>query len=116
MTERHVYVQRIDPEQRPAYVDAHDEVPEGVREAMARGGVERFDLFVRGDVAVCILECGDLDAYLEAVTDDPAVEEWERHVAQFKREGVDVDADPDEQIPFAEEVWTFRPGAERDVE
>jgi len=108
-TERAVYVQRIDPEYREQYVAAHDDVPEGVKAAMERGTVTSFDLYVRDDVAVCILEAEDLDAYLDAVTDDPAVEEWERHVAQFKREGVDVDAPADEQIPFMERIWSFEP-------
>jgi L-rhamnose mutarotase len=107
--ERAVYVQRIDPDEREAYVRAHDDVPDGVTAAMERGGVTSFDLFVRDDVAVCVLEAEDVDAYVEAVTGDPAVEEWERHVAQFKREGVDVDADPDEQIPFMDRIWSFRP-------
>lgn len=107
-TERAVYVQRIDPDRKQEYIDAHDDVPEGVTAAMERGTVTEFDLFVRGDVAVCILEAEDLDAYLDAVTGDPEVEEWERHVAQFKREGVDVDAPEDEQIPFMDRIWGFR--------
>jgi len=108
-TERAVYVQRIDPERRRAYLDAHDDVPEGVTDAMARGGVTNFELYVRDDLAVCVLEAEDLDAYVETVTGDEAVEEWERYVAEFKREGVDVDADPDEQIPFMDRIWTFAP-------
>jgi Domain of unknown function (DUF718). len=107
-TERAVYVQRIDPDEREAYVEAHDDVPEGVTEAMERGGVVEFQLFLRDDIAVCVLEAEDLDAYVDAVTGDPAVERWERHVAQFKREGVDVDAPEDEQIPFMDEIWSFR--------
>lgn len=110
-TERAVYVQRIDPEYREEYVAAHDDVPDGVTAAMERGTVTSFDLFVRDDIAVCILEAEDLDAYLAAATGDPAVEEWERHVAQFKREGVDVDAPEDEQIPFMDRIWSFRPDA-----
>ena len=35
-TERAVYVQRLAPDQREAYVDAHDDVPEGVTDAMER--------------------------------------------------------------------------------
>lgn len=108
-TERAVYVQRIDPDRRQEYVDAHDDVPEGVTDAMERGTVTDFELYVRDDLAVCVLEAEDVDAYLDAVTGDPAVEEWERHVAQFKREGVDVDAPEDEQIPFMDRLWSFRP-------
>ncbi|MFB6308192.1 MAG: L-rhamnose mutarotase [Haloarculaceae archaeon] len=108
-TERAVYLQRIDPDRRDEYIRAHDDVPDGVTDAMERGGVEEFELYVRGDIAVCLLEAADIDAYLEAVTGDPDVEQWERHVAQFKREGVDVDAPPDEQIPFMDRIWEFRP-------
>ena len=108
-TERAVYVQRIDPEHRQAYIDAHDDVPQGVTEAMERGTVTSFDLYVRDDVAVCILEAEDVDAYVEVVTDNPEVEEWERRVAQFKREGVDVDAPEEEQIPIKDRIRSFRP-------
>ncbi len=108
-TERAVYVQRLDPDQRADYLAAHEEVPEGVTDAMRRGGVTEFELYVRDDIAVCILEAEDLDDYVATVTDDPAVESWERRVAEFKREGVDVDADSDEQIPFMDRVWSFEP-------
>ena len=111
-TERAVYVQRLDPDQREAYVAAHDDVPEGVTDAMERGGVEEFELYVRDDVAVCILECADLDAYLDAVDDDEVVAEWERYTGQFKQSGVDADADPEAGIPFMERVWRFEPDAE----
>jgi L-rhamnose mutarotase len=107
-TERAVYVQRIDPDRREEYVDAHEDVPEEVIAAMERGTVTEFDLYVRGDVVVCLLEARDLDRYLNAVTGDPAVEEWEQHVAQFKREGVDVNAPADKQIPFMDRIWSFR--------
>jgi L-rhamnose mutarotase len=111
-TERAVYVQRLDPDQREAYVDAHDEVPAGVTDAMERGGVEEFELYVREDIAVCILECADLDAYLDAVDGDEAVAEWERYTGHFKQSGVDADADPEAGIPFMERVWRFEPDAE----
>lgn len=107
--ERAVYVQRIDPDRTEEYVEAHEDVPDGVTEAMERGGVSEFELYLRDDVAVCVLECEDLDAYLDAVTGDPAVEAWERRVAEFKDEGVDVDAPADEQVPFMERIWSFRP-------
>lgn len=108
-TERAVYVQRLDPDQREAYVEAHDDVPEAVTDAMERGGVEEFELYVRDDVAVCILECADLEAYLDAVDGDEDVAEWERYTGQFKQSGVDADADPEEGIPFMERVWRFSP-------
>jgi len=109
-TERAVYVQRIDPDHREEYVDIHDEVPEAVTDAMARGGVTDFELYLRDDIAVCVLEAEDIEAYVETVTGDPDIEEWERRTAHLKQEGVDVDADPDEQIPFMERVWSFSPG------
>lgn len=107
-TERVVYVQRINPERKQEYIDAHDDVPEGVTNAMERGTVREFELYVRDDIAVCILEAEDLGAYQAAVTGDPVVEEWERRVAQFKRDGVDVDAPEEDQIPFMKELWSFQ--------
>ena len=109
-TERAVYVQRIDPEHKEAYVKAHEDVPKGVTDAMERGSVTEFELYVRDDLAVCLLEAEDIDAYLAEVDSDEAVEEWERHVAQFKREGVDVD--DEEPIPFMDRIWTLESGAE----
>jgi L-rhamnose mutarotase len=110
VTERHVYVQHLDPDSVAAYRDTHEEVPPEVRAAMERGGVESFQVYVRGTTAVCVLECVDLDAYLDAVAGDPAVEAWERRVAEYKREGVDPEAPPETGIPFADEVWSFQPG------
>jgi L-rhamnose mutarotase len=110
-TERAVYIQRLAPEQREAYINAHDDVPEGVTDAMERGGVEEFELYIRDDIAVCILECADLDAYFEAVDGDEAVADWERYTGQFKQSGVDADADPEDGIPFMEQVWRFEPDA-----
>jgi L-rhamnose mutarotase len=111
-TERAVYIQRIDPEHRDDYIEAHEDVPEGVSNAMSRGGVTEFELYVRGDLAVCLLEAEDIDTYLNEIDGDDDVEEWERYVAQFKREGVDMD-DPDEPIPFMERIWTFSASADR---
>ncbi|MCG1007560.1 L-rhamnose mutarotase [Halorubrum lacusprofundi] len=110
--ERAVYVQRLAPDQREAYVEAHDDVPEGVTDAMERGGVKKFELYVREDIAVCILECADIEAYLEAVDGDEAVDDWERYTGRFKQSGVDADADPKDGIPFMERVWRFEPDAE----
>lgn len=107
-TGRAVYLQQIDPERREEYLAAHEDVPEGVTRAMAEAGVERFELYVRDEIAVCILEAEDVERYDEAMADDPAVEEWERHVAQFKTDGVDVDAD-DGGVPYMEEIWSFEP-------
>ncbi len=108
-TERTVYLQRIDPDQKEAYLRAHDDVPEGVTDAMERAGVEEFQLFVRDNIAVCILEADDLEAYDEVIATDSAVQSWERRVAEFKLEGVDVDADAGEQVPYMDEVWSFEP-------
>lgn len=105
-TDRAVYLQRIDPEHRAEYLAAHEDVPEGVTRAMEEAGVERFELYVREEIAVCILEAEDLERYDEAMADDPAVEEWERRVARFKTEGVDVESG---EAPYMEEVWSFEP-------
>ncbi|NGM70508.1 L-rhamnose mutarotase [Natronolimnobius sp. AArcel1] len=105
--ERAVYLQRIDPDRKDEYVAAHDDVPDGVTDAMERAGVERFDLYVRDDIAVCILEAEDISAYDDVMADDSTVQEWERHVAQFKTAGVDVDAAEDDQIPYMDQLWSF---------
>jgi L-rhamnose mutarotase len=111
-TERAVYVQRLDPDQREAYAEAHDDVPEGVTDAMERGGVTEFELYVRDDIAVCILECADLAKYLDTVDGDEAIADWERYTGQFKRSGVDADADPEAGIPFMERIWRFEANTE----
>ena len=108
-TERAVYIQRLDPEQREQYVAAHDDVPEAVTDAMERGGVTEFELYVRDDIAVCILDAVDVEAYLDAIDGDERMAEWERYTDRFKREGVDADAAPDEGVPFMERVWRFTP-------
>ncbi len=41
---------------------------------MERGGFRNFELYIRGTVAVCLLEVDDIDHYLDVVTDDPAIE------------------------------------------
>jgi len=110
-TDRAVYVQRLAPNQREAYVEAHDNVPEGVTNAMERGGIEKFELYLRDDIAVCILECANLEDYLDAVDGDDAIIDWERYTGQFKQAGVDADADPGAGIPFMERVWQFEPDA-----
>lgn len=108
-TERAVYIQRIDPNCREAYIEAHDDVPDTVINAMERGGVMSFDLYLRDNIAVCILEALDIDAYLDTIDGDEDVAEWERYTGQFKRDGVDADADPEEGIPFMDCIWSFQP-------
>jgi L-rhamnose mutarotase len=106
-TETIVYLQRIDPEHREEYIEVHEAVPAAVEDAMRRGGAQRFDLFVRDDIAVCIAEVEDLDEYIETVGEDPVVQEWERRVGPYKREGVDVGADPEEQLPLMQCIWSL---------
>ena len=110
--ERVAYVQQLDPDRVDEYVEAHDDVPSAVTDAMERGDVDWFDLFVRDDVAVCVAAVEDPEQFAEtydaAIEDDPAVEEWERRVGEFKREGVDVEGE--EKIPFMDRIWSFEPG------
>ena len=108
-TDRTVYVQRIDPNQREAYIDAHENVPEDVTEAMTHGSVTDFELYIHDNIAVCVLEAEDISTYIDTMTSSESVEEWERYVARFKQEGVDVDSPPDEQIPFMRRIWSFDP-------
>jgi L-rhamnose mutarotase len=103
-TETVVILQRLDPDRVDEYVESHEDVPEAVTDAMAEGGVEEFRLFVEGDVAVCVLDVEDFEAYQERYESDEACLEWESHVDQFKRSGVDPDTG---EMPTMEEVWTF---------
>lgn len=54
----------------------------GVPLAMEHRAVIPFDLYVWGDVTVCIAEAESITISSELVTDD---KEWKGHVAQFKR-------------------------------
>lgn len=106
-SERVVFVQRIDPEHREPYLEAHNDVPGDVTNAFRRAGAIDFELYLRDEIAVCVLECEDLNRYLDVVTSDEAVQEWERSLAQYKQEGVDVDAPKNEQIPFMDRIWSL---------
>ena len=105
-TDRAVYLQRIDPAHRDAYLNAHENVPEGVSKAMRDGTVKSFDLYIRDNIAVCILEAEDLDRYFDSIEGNKTVDEWERYVGAFKQSGVDVD-NADEPIPLMEHVWSL---------
>lgn len=106
--ERVVFLNRLDPNKVQQYVDLHREVPEHVTETMERAGVEEFQVYVRDDIAVCVLAVHDVDEYLDVYVGDPEIEEWERRVNDYKREGIDVDAEG-EQVPFMEQIWSFTP-------
>ncbi|MFB6136815.1 MAG: L-rhamnose mutarotase [Halobacteriaceae archaeon] len=109
MTERVVMLQELDPDRVDEYLAAHEDVPEAVSDAMERGGVESFELYVRDAVSVGIIEVEDFEAYNEVYMDDPECREWERHVEQFKRSGVDPDSG---EMPLMDEVWRFEADAE----
>jgi L-rhamnose mutarotase len=106
--ERAVFLNRLDPDNVEDYVAIHSEVPEFVPDAMESAGVERFQVFVKDDIAVCILDVHDLDDYRDVYVQNPEIEDWERRVNEYKREGIDVDADG-EQVPFMDEIWSFTP-------
>lgn len=102
--ERVVMLQRLKPDRVDEYVDAHDDVPDAVTDAMDRGGVHSFRLYVRDAISVGYIEVEDFEAYTDTYLADEECREWERYVDRFKRTGVDVD---DEELPLMEEVWTF---------
>ena len=104
--ERAVYIQRIDRDKKEEYLDAHENVPDDVSRVMRKAGATSFELYVRGDIAVCIVEAEDIDEYVQAAMNHPDNQRWERRVAQFKDEGVEIGAE-DEQIPFMKRVWTL---------
>ena len=92
--------------------EVHEGVAEGVTDAIERGGVEEFKLYVRDDIGVCILECADLEAYLAAIDGDEAVTDWERCAGRFKKVDVDADANPEAGILFMKRIWRSEPDAE----
>jgi len=102
--ERVVLLQRLDPDAVDDYVAAHDDVPDSVVEAMNEAGVEEYELYVEGDVAVSVMTAPDL-AEFEAVYEQyPDNREWEERVSQFKRSGVDPD---DMEMPTMERIWSL---------
>ena len=106
--ERAVFLNRLNPDSVDDYVELHSEVPEFVPDAMESAGVKQFQVFVKDDIAICIMDVHDIDEYRDEYVQDPEIEDWERRVNEYKREGIDVDADGD-QVPFMDEVWTFSP-------
>jgi L-rhamnose mutarotase len=97
-------LQRLDPDHVDDYLEAHEDVPEAVSDAMERGGVQTFRLFVHGDISVGYLAVEDFEAFNQTYTADPECQEWEDHVGEFKRSGVDVESG---EMPLMDEVWTF---------
>lgn len=96
--------QRLDPEHVEAYRAAHEAVPSAVTQAMERGGVHSFRLFVEEDISVGVIEVEDFEAFNETYLADEECQMWEEHVAAFKKSGVDVDTG---DMPIMEEIWTF---------
>ena len=107
--DRVAMIQRLDPDRVDDYLAAHEDVPEAVSEAMERGGVRQFQLFVRDDISVGYIEVEDLEAYVEEYASDPECREWEERVAEFKTAGVDVE---DGSMPLMDRVWSFEAGGE----
>lgn len=103
-TEQIVILQRIDPEQTDEYVEAHDDVPQSVVDAMVDGGVHNYSLYLRDEIAVGVVEVEDIDAFQERYESDPENEEWEAYVQQFKREGIDPE---DMEMPVMEDIWSL---------
>lgn len=102
--ERVVMLQRLEPDAVDDYIEAHDDVPDSVIDAMDEADVAEYELYVHDDVAVGIMEAPDLERFEEVYGRDPRNEEWERRVAEFKRSGVD----PDEmEMPVMDQIWAL---------
>jgi L-rhamnose mutarotase len=97
-------IQRLVPDRVDEYLEAHEEVPDAVSEAMERGGVHTFRLFVHGDISVGYIEVEDFETFNEVYTADPECQAWEDRVGEYKRSGVDVDSG---EMPVMDEIWTF---------
>ena len=103
-TEQVVMLQRLDPNKVDEYIEAHEDVPQSVSDAMERAGVEEYRLYVHNEISVGVMELPSLEGFQEEYGGDPANEEWEERVSKFKQEGVD----PDEmEMPVMEEIWAF---------
>lgn len=102
--EQIVILQRIKPELSDDYIKAHDDVPQSVIDAMVEGGVHEYRLYLRDEIAVGVVEVEDMDKFQERYENDPANQEWEAHVEQFKREGIDPG---DMEMPVMEEIWSL---------
>lgn len=103
--EQVVILQRIKPEMTDEYVDAHDDVPQSVIDAMIEGGVHEYRLYLRDEIAVGVVEVEDMEEFQERYESDPENEEWEAFVEQFKTDGIDPD---DMEMPVMEEIWSLR--------
>jgi len=102
--ERIVMVQRLKPDAVDAYVAAHDDVPSSVVESMREGGVEEYELYVHGNIAVSIMDVADLDEFEAVYGSEPDNRAWEERVGEYKRSGVD----PDEmEMPVMERIWSL---------
>ncbi|MFB6119631.1 MAG: L-rhamnose mutarotase [Halobacteriaceae archaeon] len=102
---RVAFLQRLKPDRVDDYVEAHQDVPTAVTDTMADADVEWFDVFVRDEIAVCVLSVADperfADTYERAMAENETIADWERLNNGFKREGMDGDG-----IPWMERVWT----------
>lgn len=103
--ERVVLLQRLKPDAVDEYVAAHDDVPDSVVEAMQKGGVEGYELYVHDDIAVSVMDVRDLEEFEAVYESDPDNREWEERVGEFKRSGVDAD---DMEMPVMERIWSLR--------
>lgn len=103
-TEQVAILQRIDPEKAEEYIEAHDDIPQSVVDAMVDGGVHEYRLYLHEEIAVGIVEVEDMDAFQERYESDPENEEWEAYVQQFKHEGIDPD---DMEMPEMDEIWSL---------
>jgi L-rhamnose mutarotase len=105
MAERAAFLQRLDPDHVDDYREAHEAVPSVVTDTMAAGEVEWFDVYVRDEVAVCVLSVADRErfaaVYEREMAANEALAEWEELNDGFKQSGI---ADGD--IPWMDRIWT----------
>ena len=102
--ERAAMLQRLKPDRVDDYLEAHEDVPDAVADAMERGGVKQFQLFVHDDLSIGYIEAEDLDEFIEEYTADPECQDWEERVDEFKTSGVDVEG---AELPLMGHVWSF---------
>lgn len=76
-----------DPETIKAYVKAHDNIWPEIVEGIKSVGITSMDLYLKGNLAVMVMEYPDdlnIDEAMDRLASLPRQAEWEDFVAQFQ--------------------------------
>ena len=105
--ERIAFTYRFKPGKKEEYLKAHDNIWPSQKEALARSGVRRMVVFVRGEQLFLYADVDDREEYKRISATDPDYQRWGEYMATL------LDKPFDEMEPgiFAEleEKWYFTP-------